>query len=111
MIRRPPRSTLFPYTTLFRSPVPGIRGGISRAARAPARRAARTGRPAGRMIDAAVRAVRARTRFVPDVAIILSTGLGGLAGGVAVGARVPDGEVPGFSLSTLPRHCGGLPLA
>src|SRR5258707_10939355 len=25
MIRRPPRSTLFPYTTLFRSP-PGVRG-------------------------------------------------------------------------------------
>src|SRR5437588_5641288 len=24
MIRRPPRSTLFPYTTLFRSPTPGI---------------------------------------------------------------------------------------
>src|SRR2546425_3151410 len=24
MIRRPPRSTLFPYTTLFRSPVPPI---------------------------------------------------------------------------------------
>src|SRR5689334_24365652 len=23
MIRRPPRSTLFPYTTLFRSPMPG----------------------------------------------------------------------------------------
>src|SRR3712207_7486324 len=30
MIRRPPRSTLFPYTTLFRSHVPG------RAERAPA---------------------------------------------------------------------------
>src|SRR5258706_12174339 len=36
MIRRPPRSTLFPYTTLFRSPVPaGLRqfegaGGIAR---------------------------------------------------------------------------------
>src|SRR5438034_4435624 len=27
MIRRPPRSTLFPYTTLFRSPPPGQRGG------------------------------------------------------------------------------------
>src|SRR2546430_10056527 len=26
MIRRPPRSTLFPYTTLFRS-IPGFRGG------------------------------------------------------------------------------------
>src|SRR2546430_12431579 len=27
MIRRPPRSTLFPYTTLFRSPACQIRGG------------------------------------------------------------------------------------
>src|SRR3712207_2785633 len=26
MIRRPPRSTLFPYTTLFRSPIAGILG-------------------------------------------------------------------------------------
>src|SRR3712207_9290337 len=26
MIRRPPRSTLFPYTTLFRSPVAGDQG-------------------------------------------------------------------------------------
>src|SRR5438270_5087762 len=26
MIRRPPRSTLFPYTTLFRSPADGERG-------------------------------------------------------------------------------------
>src|SRR2546429_5963478 len=30
MIRRPPRSTLFPYTTLFRSNTPGSRwGGVS----------------------------------------------------------------------------------
>src|SRR5256886_3414647 len=110
MIRRPPRSTLFPYTTLFRSPVPGIRGGISRAARAPARRAARTGRPAGRMIDAAVRALRARTKFVPDVAIILGTGLGGLADEVAVEARMPYGEIPGFPLSTVESHAGELLL-
>src|SRR3712207_7557917 len=27
MIRRPPRSTLFPYTTLFRSPVGGVAAG------------------------------------------------------------------------------------
>src|SRR3712207_8722976 len=34
MIRRPPRSTLFPYTTLFRSRSPGgrVRGGPRRAA-------------------------------------------------------------------------------
>src|SRR2546426_7192405 len=31
MIRRPPRSTLFPYTTLFRSQRPsGLRGGVVR---------------------------------------------------------------------------------
>src|SRR2546422_6723707 len=29
MIRRPPRSTLFPYTTLFRSPGPGPHFGIA----------------------------------------------------------------------------------
>src|SRR3989442_7644180 len=35
MIRRPPRSTLFPYTTLFRSPHPrcGERGGSNGALR------------------------------------------------------------------------------
>src|SRR2546422_6033691 len=30
MIRRPPRSTLFPYTTLFRSHVPVDRRGVGR---------------------------------------------------------------------------------
>src|SRR3989442_8276874 len=29
MIRRPPRSTLFPYTTLFRSPARADRGGAA----------------------------------------------------------------------------------
>src|SRR3712207_2412954 len=28
MIRRPPRSTLFPYTTLFRSSLPTVRGAV-----------------------------------------------------------------------------------
>src|SRR5258708_17441051 len=39
MIRRPPRSTLFPYTTLFRSPcrAPG-RGTVPRGGRAPSGR-------------------------------------------------------------------------
>src|SRR2546422_6548189 len=31
MIRRPPRSTLFPYTTLFRSLVTGASAGIGKA--------------------------------------------------------------------------------
>src|SRR5207248_7731908 len=74
------------------------------------RRATRTGRPAGRMIDAAVRAVRARTTFVPDVAIILGTGLGGLADEVTVETRIPYGEIPGFPLSTVESHAGELLL-
>src|SRR2546429_3697330 len=34
MIRRPPRSTLFPYTTLFRSPIPaqGLAEGVGLSA-------------------------------------------------------------------------------
>src|SRR5258708_10771259 len=31
MIRRPPRSTLFPYTTLFRSPLIGLTGSLGTA--------------------------------------------------------------------------------
>src|SRR6266536_4767798 len=39
MIRRPPRSTLFPYTTLFRSPRPGRLAAVCRQRRSqPARR-------------------------------------------------------------------------
>src|ERR687895_256317 len=37
MIRRPPRSTLFPYTTLFRSRVAPAAGCLGGAARVPAR--------------------------------------------------------------------------
>src|SRR4051794_41709468 len=46
MIRRPPRSTLFPYTTLFRSPeLPGELGALGEARR-PERMALRD-QPAG----------------------------------------------------------------
>src|SRR2546429_6516372 len=37
MIRRPPRSTLFPYTTLFRSPAGATSGRRYRAAPSPPR--------------------------------------------------------------------------
>src|SRR2546422_1256591 len=35
MIRRPPRSTLFPYTTLFRSPPEGIFSGPQKGEKTP----------------------------------------------------------------------------
>src|SRR3712207_7517822 len=43
MIRRPPRSTLFPYTTLFRSQ-PGAVEGVPRWRERPRRRLSRRGR-------------------------------------------------------------------
>jgi purine-nucleoside phosphorylase len=60
------------------------------------------------MIAEAVRAVQARTKLVPDVAVILGTGLGGLADEVAVETRIPYGEIPGFPLSTVESHAGQL---
>src|SRR3712207_7179027 len=48
MIRRPPRSTLFPYTTLFRSRQPVVRRRVPRGAH-PARLAAAHRRPDGRV--------------------------------------------------------------
>src|SRR2546430_7614904 len=46
MIRRPPRSTLFPYTTLFRSRGQSERRGNSRASRNPHRGRPRKSLPA-----------------------------------------------------------------
>ncbi len=53
-------------------------------------------------------AVRARFARTPDVAIILGTGLGGLASRVALEARVDYGDIPGFPLSTVESHAGRL---
>src|SRR3712207_7371925 len=47
MIRRPPRSTLFPYTTLFRSQVAGVRPVAGQRATHPAAQQAHA-RAAGR---------------------------------------------------------------
>src|SRR2546425_13378528 len=62
------------------------------------------------MIDAALRVVQARTRVAPDVAIILGTGLGGLADELAVETRIPYGEIPGFPPATVESHAGELLL-
>src|SRR2546423_10841915 len=53
MIRRPPRSTLFPYTTLFRSRrVPTATGGVDRDEVVPRRRASADVTRSGRTRDA-----------------------------------------------------------
>jgi purine-nucleoside phosphorylase len=61
-------------------------------------------------IDAAVRAIRARSALVPDVAIILGTGLGGLAKAMQVEATIAYDAIAGFPLSTVESHSGKLLL-
>jgi purine-nucleoside phosphorylase len=61
-------------------------------------------------IQAAAEVVRGRSALVPEVAIILGTGLGGLAREIAVEAEVPYETIPGFPLSTVETHAGKLLL-
>jgi purine-nucleoside phosphorylase len=61
-------------------------------------------------VQAAAAVVRGRSALVPDIGIILGTGLGGLAREIVVEAEVPYGEIPGFPLSTVETHAGRLLL-
>jgi purine-nucleoside phosphorylase len=61
-----------------------------------------------RDVDEALRVIRSRTRVEPQVALILGTGLGGLARDIQVAAEIPYGELPHFPLSTVESHSGRL---
>src|SRR5258708_29378083 len=71
MIRRPPRSRLFPYTTLFRSEIARTaggrrRGGAQRAHAIPSRSAPRAGRPPAHHRHAEQIGLELHERVVPD---------------------------------------------
>lgn len=66
--------------------------------------------PAPADVARAVAAIRARTAVIPDVAIILGTGLGGLAAALEVSASIPYETIPGFPVSTVESHSGRLLL-
>lgn len=61
-------------------------------------------------IETAADVVRSRASLKPEVAIILGTGLGGLATEIEVEASIPYQEIPGFPLSTVETHAGRLLL-
>ncbi len=57
-------------------------------------------------IDRALAAVRQRTDLVPEVALVLGSGLGGFADSIKVEAAVGYDQLPGFACSTVPGHAG-----
>jgi len=61
-------------------------------------------------IETAAGVVRQRSPVSPDVAIILGTGLGGLADQIDVQTSIPYEQIPGFPLSTVETHAGRLLL-
>jgi purine-nucleoside phosphorylase len=61
-------------------------------------------------IQEATGVVRRRSKLRPDVAIVLGTGLGGLAAEIEVESAIPYEEIPGFPLSTVESHAGRLLL-
>ena len=57
-------------------------------------------------IDAAAALIRQRLGFNPQIAIVLGSGLGGLADKIEQPVYLPYGEIPGFKASTAPGHAG-----
>jgi purine-nucleoside phosphorylase len=61
-------------------------------------------------LDALAAVVRARTELVPDVGIVLGSGLGGLADDLTDPVAIPFAELPGWPAATAPGHVGRLLL-
>src|SRR2546423_6527728 len=75
MIRRPPRSTLFPYTTLFRSWISAAAAATGAAAVLPGRALLATGSAAGRAVAGAREAVDAKLKPFPLSEVRLRPGI------------------------------------
>ena len=61
-------------------------------------------------LDALEAAVRARTDLVPELGIVLGSGLGGLADDVEDAVSIPFEDLPGWPAATAPGHAGRLIL-
>jgi purine-nucleoside phosphorylase len=61
-------------------------------------------------LDALEAAIRARTRLVPAVGIVLGSGLGGMADDLREAVSIPFAELPGWPAATAPGHAGRLLL-
>lgn len=61
-------------------------------------------------LDALEAAVRARSALVPEIGIVLGSGLGGLADDLLDPVAIPFAELPGWPAATAPGHAGRLLL-
>ena len=61
-------------------------------------------------VHAAAQAVRGRSTFAPKVGLILGSGLGGYADGLANPTAIPYGDIPHFPVSHVAGHKGRLVL-
>jgi len=61
-------------------------------------------------LDELENAVRARTALVPQVGIVLGSGLGGLADSLTDSVSIPFAELPGWPAVSAPGHAGALLL-
>jgi purine-nucleoside phosphorylase len=61
-------------------------------------------------LDALETAVRARTDLVPEIGIVLGSGLGGLADDLEDPVAIPFADLPGWPAATAPGHVGRLLL-
>ncbi|MDH5642908.1 MAG: purine-nucleoside phosphorylase [Gemmatimonadota bacterium] len=61
-------------------------------------------------VQEAADVVRSHTAIEPQVAVILGTGLGGLANEIDIEVSIPYSDIPGFPLSTVESHAGRLIL-
>lgn len=61
-------------------------------------------------INEAAQFIRGKTKVLPQVGIILGTGLGSLADAINVDAKIPYEEIPHFPVSTVESHTGRLIL-
>jgi purine-nucleoside phosphorylase len=62
------------------------------------------------LIERGARAVRDASELVPEVAVVLGSGLSQLADEIEAGASIPYASVPGLPPSTVPGHDGALTL-
>ncbi|MDC7295177.1 purine-nucleoside phosphorylase [Butyrivibrio sp. DSM 10294] len=57
-------------------------------------------------ITKCVEAIREKTSFEPDVALVLGSGLGNYAENIKIEAEISYNDIPGFPVSTVPGHAG-----